>query len=71
VCVMVAGVIRLAQSLGLTVVVEGTETQEQIDWLSKLGDIDAQGYLFSRPVPAAEVSALIAQYGLEQRLLVG
>jgi len=71
VCVMVAGVIRLAQSLGLTVVVEGTETQEQIDWLSTLGDIEAQGYLFSRPVPVAEVPALIAQYGLEQRLLVG
>ncbi len=68
VCVMVAGVIRLAQSLGLTVVVEGTETEEQIDWLSTLGDIEAQGYLFSRPVPVSEVAGLIEIYGLEQGL---
>jgi len=71
VCVMVAGVIRLAQSLGLTVVVEGTETEEQVDWLSTLGDIEAQGYLFSRPVPVSEVPGLIAQFGLEQALLHG
>lgn len=52
VCVMVSSIVHLARSLGLTVVVEGTETEEQITWLAALGEIEAQGFLFSRPVPA-------------------
>jgi predicted signal transduction protein with EAL and GGDEF domain len=46
------------------VVVEGTETEEQIAWLSALGEIEAQGFLFSRPVPADAIPALIARYGV-------
>jgi diguanylate cyclase (GGDEF)-like protein len=61
---MVAGVIRLAQSLGLTVVVEGTEREEQVEWLAVLGNIEVQGYLYSRPVPSAEVVKLIERYGI-------
>ncbi|KWF31388.1 bifunctional diguanylate cyclase/phosphodiesterase [Burkholderia pseudomultivorans] len=64
VCVMVASIVHLARSLGLTVVVEGTETEEQIAWLSALGEIEAQGFLFSRPVPADAIPALIARYGV-------
>jgi EAL domain-containing protein (putative c-di-GMP-specific phosphodiesterase class I) len=64
VCVMVSAIVNLARSLGLTVVVEGTETEEQVAWLSALGPIEAQGFLFSRPVPAEEVPPLIARYGV-------
>ncbi len=64
VCVMVSSIVHLARSLGLTVVVEGTETEEQITWLSALGEIEAQGFLFSRPVPADAIPALIARFGV-------
>jgi len=63
-CVMVAGVIKLAQSLGLKVVVEGTESEDQIEWLAALGQIEAQGYLFSKPVPASGVAKLVARFGI-------
>ncbi len=68
VCVMVSAIIGLARSLGLTVVVEGTETEEQIAWLSTLGRIEAQGFLFSRPVPAGEIAALIERFGVCPRI---
>jgi EAL domain-containing protein (putative c-di-GMP-specific phosphodiesterase class I) len=64
VCMMVSAIVNLARSLGLTVVVEGTETEEQIAWLSSLGNIEAQGFLFSRPVPAEAVPALIERFGV-------
>lgn len=64
VCVMVSAIINLARSLGLTVVVEGTEKEEQIAWLSGLGPIEAQGFLFSRPVPADGVQALLDRFGV-------
>lgn len=64
VCVMVSAIINLARSLGLTVVVEGTEKEEQITWLAALGPIEAQGFLFSRPVPADGVQALLDRFGV-------
>jgi diguanylate cyclase (GGDEF)-like protein len=47
-------IIAMAHSLGLTVVAEGVETQLQADYLRKRGCEELQGYLFSKPVPAAE-----------------
>jgi diguanylate cyclase (GGDEF)-like protein len=64
VCVMVSAIVNLARSLGLTVVVEGTETEEQIAWLSALGNIQAQGFLFSRPVPVDGIPALLERFGV-------
>jgi diguanylate cyclase (GGDEF)-like protein len=64
VCVMVTAIVNLARSLGLTVVVEGTETEEQIAWLSALGHIEAQGFLFSRPVPIDAIPALLERFGV-------
>ncbi|MFC0397515.1 bifunctional diguanylate cyclase/phosphodiesterase [Paraburkholderia rhizosphaerae] len=64
VCVMVTAIVNLARSLGLTVVVEGTETEEQIAWLAALGHIEAQGFLFSRPVPADGIPALLERFGV-------
>ncbi|GAB7523490.1 bifunctional diguanylate cyclase/phosphodiesterase [Paraburkholderia sp. 2C] len=64
VCVMVTAIVNLARSLGLTVVVEGTETEEQIAWLAALGQIEAQGFLFSRPVPSEGIPALLDKFGV-------
>ncbi|SAK59862.1 putative bifunctional diguanylate cyclase/phosphodiesterase [Caballeronia ptereochthonis] len=63
VCVMVSAIVNLARSLGLTVVVEGTEREEQIAWLAALGPVEAQGFLFSRPVPADGVQTLLDRFG--------
>jgi EAL domain-containing protein (putative c-di-GMP-specific phosphodiesterase class I) len=44
----------------MTVVVEGIETNEQLELISADGTIsEAQGYLFSRPVPAARIRQLL------------
>ncbi|RUR41209.1 EAL domain-containing protein [Vreelandella populi] len=43
--------ILLAVSLGLTVVAEGVEKKEQLDWLKGHGCYRYQGYLFGRPMP--------------------
>lgn len=47
-------VILLAQKLGLDIVCEGIETNEQLDLLTKLNCDYGQGYIFSRPIPEDE-----------------
>jgi len=47
-------VVALANSMGLTVIAEGVETEAQRDALAHLGCLTYQGYLFGRPVPMAK-----------------
>ena len=49
---IVKAVIEMARSLGIAVTAEGIETQAQQTWMQHLGCDSAQGYLFSRPIPA-------------------
>lgn len=53
-------IVALGQALSLDVVAEGVETPEQADALRDMGCPRAQGYLFSRPVTAETVDALLA-----------
>ena len=48
-------IIVMAHTLGLKVVAEGVETQEQCDLLAAAGCDYGQGYLFARPMPASEM----------------
>jgi EAL domain-containing protein (putative c-di-GMP-specific phosphodiesterase class I) len=56
----VEGVSAMSRRLGMTVLIEGVETAKQLRMIENLGTIaEAQGYLFSRPVPEKEVSGLL------------
>ena len=56
--VLTASIVQLARNLGLEPLAEGIETEEQRRFLLANGCDLGQGFLFSRPVPAAEVPAL-------------
>jgi EAL domain-containing protein (putative c-di-GMP-specific phosphodiesterase class I) len=58
---IVAAVVGLGRSLGLITVAEGVETQEQANMLLWLGCDFGQGYLYSKPVPAEELQALVSR----------
>jgi diguanylate cyclase (GGDEF)-like protein/PAS domain S-box-containing protein len=51
-------IISLGRAMGFLVIAEGVETDEQWDFLMRLGCHSCQGYLFSRPLPAAEFERL-------------
>jgi diguanylate cyclase len=58
---LVSTIISLARTLRLKVVAEGVETEEQAKILRLLRCDQMQGYLISRPVPEAELQALLRQ----------
>ena len=56
---IVSSMLGMAQSLKLPVVIEGVETEGQAQLLRQMGARFAQGFLYYRPMPAAEFEALL------------
>jgi len=60
--VVVESVAAMSRRLGMCVLIEGVETEKQLRMIDSLGTIaQAQGYLFSPPVPESAVGALLAR----------
>jgi diguanylate cyclase (GGDEF)-like protein/PAS domain S-box-containing protein len=56
-----SAVIGLAQNMSLVSVAEGVETAEQLDFLRERRCDHIQGFLFSKPMPASELSQVLAE----------
>lgn len=51
-------IIELAEELGMGVVTEGVETQTQLDYITEMGEVEIQGYYFSKPLPIKDFIVL-------------
>jgi diguanylate cyclase (GGDEF)-like protein len=58
---IVTAIVAMARGLGIGVVAEGVETEEQLAELQRLGCLRAQGYLLARPMSAAAVRQLLVR----------
>ncbi len=58
---IVRTVVALGQSMDLNVIAEGVETREHCDALAAMGCYEYQGYHFSKPLPATELEAWLAE----------
>jgi EAL domain-containing protein (putative c-di-GMP-specific phosphodiesterase class I) len=56
---IVRAVIELGRELGIAVIAEGVETEQQLQVLKNLGCLQVQGYLLARPVPQREARDMI------------
>ena len=68
---IVSAVLALAEAAGLSVIAEGVETAAQRDCLLSLGCVNAQGYLFSHPLPSGRIPGLIVESSRHRDGLVG
>jgi len=65
---IVRAIAALGDSLGVSTMAEGIETAEQLERVQKDGCSSVQGYLFSKPVPANELEALISS--LKDKIII-
>ena len=60
---IVTAVIGLAHNLGIKIIAEGVETEEQLAYLRERGCDEVQGFYFSKPIPADELARLLERGG--------
>ena len=60
---IVGAIISMASSLGMQTIAEGVETQGQLTYLQTQGCAEAQGYWYSRPLPAVQFLAFLQSPG--------
>jgi EAL domain-containing protein (putative c-di-GMP-specific phosphodiesterase class I) len=65
---IVQAVVSIARALGMTTTAEGVETETQKEFLAALGCDEAQGYLFSAPVPVEQLGDIIAAWQAQRAL---
>ena len=58
-----AAIVDLARNMGITSIAEGVESEAQLEFLLERGCDEMQGYLTSRPVPAADIAAFVRRAG--------
>lgn len=58
---IIRAIIGLADSIGMVTTAEGVETEEQLAYLKVEGCTEVQGYLISRPLPASNALAILAE----------
>ncbi len=63
---LVAAIIAMADALGMSVVAEGVETIEQAERLAEMGCETAQGFYYSRPLPADAMPDALRRLGIAQ-----
>jgi len=66
---IISAIMPLARSLGMDVVAEGVETEEQLVFLKEVECKYAQGFYFSKPIPAEEAQKLLLNPVIRQRAL--
>ncbi len=59
---IIKAVVAIASERNIATTAEGVETDEQREKLCQLGCIEMQGFLFSRPKPAADLKALMSEH---------
>jgi EAL domain-containing protein (putative c-di-GMP-specific phosphodiesterase class I) len=60
---IVRAVIELGHGLGMSIVAEGVETQEQLGFLTNEGCDVVQGYFLGKPAPIGQYAALVGRPG--------
>lgn len=65
---IIQAIVSLAHSLNMATTAEGTETREEFEFCRALGCEQIQGYLFGRPMPPEEATALVVGVGERMRL---
>jgi predicted signal transduction protein with EAL and GGDEF domain len=60
-CAIASAIIGIAKQLRHKVIAEGVETEKQFNFLREAGCNELQGYIFSRPIPAADFHAMLLE----------
>lgn len=62
---IVRAMVQIGERLGMGIVAEGVETEEQLQLIRREGCTEVQGFLFSRPLPSAEARAFANEHCIE------